>query len=202
MAADDPLSLDDLPAEARELIDETDREVITVRDRAERQADEIRARANEAVRGLQADADEAVHALQRELLRRLRPLQEKYIKEGKLDEALAIRDRIRGLKAGLLQARPDPGNLMAEGDPQPGQQVLYEVTGSADDVIWGTDVYTGDSALATAAVHAGVLREGETGVVRVTFVDTLNVAFNGSLRNGIESDSFGAYPVGYRVERP
>jgi hypothetical protein len=193
--------MDDLPAEARRLIDEAEKEIIVIRDRADRQIDEVRLRADHAVAGVQARADEEVQARQRALLAQLRPMQEEQLRRGKLDEALAIRERIRGLKAGLLQARPAPDNLMGEPDPRPGRQLLFEVTGEGDGPLWGTDVYTGDSSLAAAAVHAGALGEGERGVVRVTFVDALNVAFAGSYRNGVESADYGTFPVAYRVER-
>jgi hypothetical protein len=197
----DLLSLDDLPADARALIDAAERDEITVRDRVERQSDEIRARADRAVSELQARADEEVRARQQRLLAELKPLQDRYAREGKLDEALAIRERVRGLKASLLRAEPDPGSLAHLDQARSGSSLLFDVTGSADGMVWGTDVYTGDSTLASAAVHAGALRPGERGVIRVTFVDTLNVAFVGSERNGIWSESFGPYPVGYRVGR-
>lgn len=199
--AEDILSLDDLPADARRLIDEAEREIIIIRDRAERQVDEVRLRADRAVADIQARADEEVQLRQRALLGQLRPMQQEQMRQGKLDEALAIRERVRGLKAGLLQARPDPGTVMDVPEPRPGRQVLFEVTGAADGPVWGTDIYTGDSSLAAAAVHAGALGDGERGVVRVTFVDALNVAFTGSYRHGVESADYGPYPVAYRVER-
>jgi len=145
--------------------------------------------------------EEDVRTRQRSLLEALKPLQDQCAREGKLDEALAILERVRGLKANLLQAQPDPGSLAGMEHPKPGTSQLFDVTGSTDGAVWGTDVYTSDSSLATAAVHAGVLRPGERSVVRVTFVDTLNVAFVGSDRNGVESASWGPYPVGYRVQR-
>jgi hypothetical protein len=199
--ADDVLSMDDLPAEARRLIDESEKEIIVIRDRADRQIDEIRLRADHAVAGIQSRTDEEVQQRQRALLALLRPMQEAQLKQGKLDEALAIRERIRGLKAGLLQARQAPENLINEPDPRPGRQQIFEVTGNGDGMVWGSDVYTGDSSLSAAVVHAGVLGEGERGVVRVTFVDALNVAFTGTFRNGVDSADFGAFPVAYRVER-
>jgi hypothetical protein len=195
------LCLDDLPAEARDLIDASERDEIAIRDRAERQSDEIRARADRAVAEIQSRADEEVRDRQLTLLRALKPLQDRCAKEGKLDEALAIRERIRGLKANLLHAQPDPGSLAGLMDAQPGTSMLFDVIGSTDGMVWGTDVYTADSTLAAAAVHAGVLRPGERGVVRVTFVDTLNIAFTGSHRNGILSDDYGAWPAGYRLAR-
>jgi hypothetical protein len=208
----DLLTLDDLPADARALIEAAEHDEITIRDRAERQIDEVRARANQAIADIQARADQAVSELQAgaddevrsrqlQLLAALKPLQERYLREGKLDEALAIRDRIRGLKSSMLRAQPDPGTLSGVEEPQPGTSLLFEVIGREDGAVWGTDVYTHDSTLGAAAVHAGVLRPGERGVVRVTWVDTLNVAFNGSERNGVESQSYGPWPVGFRFSR-
>jgi hypothetical protein len=195
------LSLDDLPAEARQAIDEAEREIAGLRDRAGRQAGELRARAEQAAAELEGRADEQVRERQLALLRQLRPMQEAYARQGRLDEALAIRDRVRALRASLLQAEPDPGNLSHLGDARPGTSRLFEVTGTAEGIVWGTDVYTGDSTLAAAAVHAGALRDGEHGVVRVTFVETLNVHFTGSHRNGVWSEDYGAWPVGFRVAR-
>jgi len=66
--------------------------------------------------------------------------------------------------------------------------------------VWGSDVYTTDTSLAAAAVHAGVLRPGETGVVRVTFVGQ-HPGFLASMRNGVMSNGYGPYS-GYRIEQP
>jgi hypothetical protein len=195
------LSLDDLPAEARRAIDEAEREMAVLRDRAGRQADEIRARAEQAAAEVESRAEEQVRERQLALLRQLRPMQDAAARQGRLDEALAIRDRVRGLRASLLRAEPDPGNLSHLRDPRPGSTQLYEVTGSAEGIVWGTDVYTSDSTLAAVAVHAGALADGEHGVVRVTFVETLNVQFTGSHRNGVWSEDYGSWPVGYRIER-
>ena len=52
--------------------------------------------------------------------------------------------------------------------------------------MWGTDVYTSDSTLATAAVHAGVLQPGQTGVVKVTILPG-QAAYQGSTRNSVRS---------------
>ncbi len=42
-----------------------------------------------------------------------------------------------------------------------------------DGSVWGSGPFTTDSSLATAAVHSGVLRAGQTGIVRVTIVPRL-----------------------------
>ena len=100
-----------------------------------------------------------------------------------------------------MQALPDPGNLSSYTSPTIGSSLLFDVTGDSDGIVWGTDVYTNDSTLATVAVHAGVLKDGQRGLVRVTWVDTLNVAFTGSERNGVWSEAYGPWPVGYRLSR-
>ena len=194
------LSLDDTPPEARALLDAAESEVAGVRESARRQSDDIRARAERACAEVEETAEEQVRARQLELLRQLKPLQDQHAGEGKLDEALAIRDHIRALKAQLLQARPDPGSLREE-LPDIGIEMLYELNGSIDGAVWGTDFYTADSHLASVAVHAGVLREGESGVVRVTAVDTSNVRFVGTERNGVRSMPFPTWPTGFQVAR-
>jgi hypothetical protein len=79
-----------------------------------------------------------------------------------------------------------------------GASYYFRVTGSTDGTIWGTDIYTGDSALAVAAVHAGLVKPGETAVVKVT-VETPLAAYQGSLRNGITSHDFARFGTAYRL---
>lgn len=195
------LTLDELPREAREAIDAAEREMADLRDRATRQATELRARADQAAAEIEDRAEEQVRQRQLALFHALRPIQDRFARDGRLDEALAVRERIRSLRASLMQAQPDPGSLSYINEPQVGTSLLFEVTGSTDGVVWGSDVYTGDSALAAAAVHVGVLADGERGVLRVTFVDALNVEFVGTERNGVYSQDYGAWPVGFRIAR-
>src|SRR5262249_25478939 len=66
--------------------------------------------------------------------------------------------------------QPGPANLAAIGG-QVGQKFAFRVTGAAaGGNLWGTDIYTTDSSLAMAAVHAGVLKVGQTGIVRVQII--------------------------------
>ena len=194
------LSMDDTPAEARALLDAAEGEIEGLRSTARRQSDDIRTRAERACAEVEETAEEQIRARQLELLRHLKPLQDQNAGEGKLDEALAIRDHIRTLKAQLLQARPDPGSL-GEDLPEVGIDIFYELIGSIDGAVWGTDFYTADSHLASVAVHAGVLREGESGVVRVKSVDTSNIRFVGTERNGVRSMPFATWPTGFQVAR-
>jgi hypothetical protein len=94
---------------------------------------------------------------------------------------------------------PDPGNLVALQD-QVGKVFHFKVTGAAGGTVWGTDVYTSDSPLATAAVHAGVLKVGETGVVKVTVVAP-PPSFDGSTRNGVSTSAYGPWSGAYQVGR-
>jgi hypothetical protein len=110
---------------------------------------------------------------------------------------LTPRDIDKLLSQGLLAAEA-PDNLVALGH-QIGQSFYFRVHGEETGRVWGTDTYTGDSALAAAAVHAGAVELGETRVVRVTIVEPLQ-QYRGSTRHGITSDSYGVYRTAYRVE--
>ena len=213
MSADpDLMALDDLPDDARSLIAEAERTIGTVRERADRRAAEIRDEAErecvavrekaeaEVARAEQA-ATRELAPLVRELVDSLRGMQERYVREGKLDEALALRARLRQLRSDLLGVRPDPGNLTEFGLPDAGRVLLFEVVGRADGSVWGTDIYTSDSRLAAAAVHAGLLREGERGLVRVVLMDGDGRAFEGGTRHGVTTYDYGNYPLAYRLER-
>jgi len=85
---------------------------------------------------------------------------------------------------------------------RPGASFVVQVVGasSASGSVWGTDVYTDDSSLAAAAVHAGLLKPGETGLVRVT-IERGRDRYAGSPRNGVTSLDFAAYAGSYRIER-
>jgi hypothetical protein len=97
-------------------------------------------------------------------------------------------------------ALPDPGNLTGM-QAQVGKRFVFRVTGVAGGSVWGTDVYTADSNLAAAAVHAGVLRAGQSGLVRVKVVPP-PASFTGSARNGVTSQDYPTYPGAFQVLRP
>ncbi len=91
----------------------------------------------------------------------------------------------------------DPGTLHMY-QAMIGQKLTFRVTGNPTGSIWGTDMYTLDTQLATAAVHAGVLKPGETGNVKVEILGP-QPAFAGSVRHGVSSSDYDAYPGAYRV---
>ena len=63
---------------------------------------------------------------------------------------------------------------------------------TADAVIWGTDVYTDDSALCRAALHAGVIT-AQGGQVTVNRTEGRGL-YVGTVRNGVKSNDFPAFP--------
>jgi hypothetical protein len=83
---------------------------------------------------------------------------------------------------------------------QIGKTFTFRVTGVAAGALWGTDIYTTDSTLGLAAVHAGLLTVGQTGVIKVTVVQSPQ-QFVGSTRNGVTSQPYQMFPAAYRVHK-
>lgn len=96
----------------------------------------------------------------------------------------------------MVTGRFYPGNYRG----QLGQTFLVQITGSIHGSVWGTGVYTDDSSLAAAAVHAGALRDGQTGVVKVTILAG-QTSYRGSTRFGVRSLSYGSWAGSYKVQR-
>lgn len=93
----------------------------------------------------------------------------------------------------------DPGSLHAY-QGQMGAVLAVRVTGNIGGSIWGSDVYTLDSQLATAAVHAGQVKPGQTAVVRIKIRQS-PPTFQGSSRHGVTSSAYGPYPAAFEFVR-
>ena len=124
-----------------------------------------------------------------------------------IQELVAHFERQNQLSNDEIKALLDQGFLASDAPARiqdlcdtPGTTYYFRVTGASDGSVWGTDVYTGDSSLALAAVHAGAAKPGETAVVRVTVQRPLN-HYQGSVRNGVTSHDYGRYGTAYRVDR-
>jgi hypothetical protein len=111
-----------------------------------------------------------------------------------------VRDlRFQGMIAGdVSQAAPAPASLYDKAT-QIGKTFTYRIKGNAAaGTLWGSDTYTLDSALAAAVVHAGVVKDGQLGVVRIKIVAS-PASFKGSTRNGVTSHPYGVYPAAYKI---
>jgi Skp family chaperone for outer membrane proteins len=85
---------EDLPADARKVLERSEQELKAIQQRFEQE-----------IKKVQQKAIEEVKDHQEKLIKELQALQDRYTKDGKLDAAVAIRDRIRAIKAGLVSGR-------------------------------------------------------------------------------------------------
>ena len=120
-------------------------------------------------------------------------------------ELVAYFDRRGTLSPRQLRKLLDQGFLAAEAPPTLvdlcdtiGATYYFRVRGAPEGPLWGSDIYTGDSNLAVAAVHAGLVKVGETAIVKVTVVAPLQ-KYSGSVRHGVASHDFGRYGTAYRL---
>ncbi|XP_077307141.1 cysteine-rich secretory protein LCCL domain-containing 2-like [Lithobates pipiens] len=58
--------------------------------------------------------------------------------------------------------------------------------------VWGTDVYTDDSSICKAAIHAGIL--GNTGGLVTVEKTPGQQSYSGSARNGVTTNNYGSWP--------
>jgi hypothetical protein len=79
-----------------------------------------------------------------------------------------------------------------------GDNYYFRVTGVTEGQLWGTDIYSGDSTIGAAAVHAGLLKPSQTAILRVTVV-TPPEKFPGSVRNGVTSTEYGRYQYAWKL---
>ncbi len=61
-----------------------------------------------------------------------------------------------------------------------------------EDSIWGTDIYTDDSSIGTAAVHAGLITFAAGGTVEIRILPGQS-SYTGSTRNGVTSGDWDAW---------
>ncbi|WP_068296162.1 LCCL domain-containing protein [Pararhodobacter sp. CCB-MM2] len=97
-------------------------------------------------------------------------------------------------------AMPAPANLTSYRD-RVGQTFTFTVTGTDRGSVWGTGVYTDDSAVAAAAVHAGAIGSGQTGDVQVTILPGQQ-SYAGSAANGVTSSNYGTWSGSYQFILP
>lgn len=191
--------IEDLPANIAELIETFEAEIAAVRERYGQEVRRLQEAADREIELVRRKGEERVQVKAIALMDQLKPMQTAFLKDGKLDEALATRDAIKQLRALVVNAMPDPGNLLDFRD-RLDQELVFEVVGANQGPLWGSDPYTLDSSLACAAVHAGALAVGQKGAVRVVIQDASDRDhFEGSERHGVFSYAWGPYPFAFRV---
>lgn len=96
----------------------------------------------------------------------------------------------------------DPWQLNAvEHRSELGEEFTYDCPPADEsriDTIWGTDVYTDDSSVCTAAVHAGAITVEDGGEVTIEMLPGED-SYEASERNGIESSSYGPWGGSFAV---
>jgi len=76
---------------------------------------------------------------------------------------------------------------------QNGTEVLFKCpAGGTINSVYGTGVYTDDSKVCSAAVHAGLITVARGGTVTIKILPG-RASYVGSRRNGVTSSSWGAY---------
>jgi hypothetical protein len=97
-----------------------------------------------------------------------------------------------GLSEGEGPGRPQP----------PGTRATFVCLASDGRIgtVYGTDVYTAESAVCAAAVHAGALPPFQAGVVTIVFGSGAK-SFTGSARNGVTTRSYGPWDYTYTFAR-
>ncbi|XP_071985285.1 uncharacterized protein [Engystomops pustulosus] len=105
---------------------------------------------------------------------------------------------------------PKPTNMITQNIPVTATctTTAKDITGSSANVlcpaecladgtsVWGTDVYTDDSSICRAAIHAGLI-PNEGGEVTV-WKTPGHVSYSGSTRNGITTKHYGAWPGSFK----
>lgn len=189
---------DDPPQGPGGVIEQLNQDVAEIERRADIQIADVMRR----VYAIEDQAAEEARELTVAAIEDLKAIQEEFTRDGKLDEALAVREMVRTMEDELdgVEVLENPGIISY--DSEPGAVYYFRVTGDADYAsIWGTGVYTYDSQIAVTAVHSGVLRDGENGVVRVTVMPGLE-HYEGSERHGVTSSRYSSYDLSYRIEAP
>ncbi len=65
---------------------------------------------------------------------------------------------------------------------------------------WGTDIYTDDSSIGTAAVHAGLITFAAGGTVTIRILPGQS-SYTGSTANGVTSGDYGSWDGSFEFVR-
>lgn len=99
-----------------------------------------------------------------------------------------------------------PGDWSTQADTYRGKNgQRYTITfpggGTLSSRVWGTDLYTDDSSIASAAVHAGLITPQNGGTVTIE-IRAGAPGYQGSSRNGVTSQGYGSWQGSFVFVRP
>jgi hypothetical protein len=134
--------------------------------------------------------------------------------ENELAMAMSInRGLFIKLLAGVLSIAAQPAQAQrvlglgpAEGVAELAKQVgkrfsfVCPATDGKNASVYGTDVYTADSAVCAAAIHASVLKPMESGAVTLV-IGSGAESFQSTTRNGVTTRSYGRWNTSYTFAR-
>jgi outer membrane protein OmpA-like peptidoglycan-associated protein len=89
-----------------------------------------------------------------------------------------------------------PDNFAAYADTTDPVACACSADATARGSVWGMDVYTGDSSVCRAALHAGVVAKSGGAVTVVP--EAGRQVYPGVTRNGVSSSNYGAYRSSFR----
>lgn len=122
-----------------------------------------------------------------------------------IQELVAYFDRAGRLDKAAIGKLLDQGFLASDAPATmmglcetPGDVYYFRVKGETAGTCWGTGTYTGDSQIAMAAVHAGLVKPDHEAIVKVTVVAP-PPQFPGSAQHGVTSHDFGRFGSAYRL---
>ena len=76
----------------------------------------------------------------------------------------------------------------------------FTIVGARDGGVWGSDIYTDDSTIARAAVHAGLVAIGDSATVTIRILPGQR-SYSGTTRNGVTSSSYDSWDGSYEFVR-
>jgi predicted small lipoprotein YifL len=81
-----------------------------------------------------------------------------------------------------------------------GQTFAYNCSPNGTlDTVWGSDIYTDDSSICTAGVHAGKITRTAGGTVTIE-MRPAQTTYASSTRNGVTSSSYGSWGGSFIVK--
>ncbi len=101
----------------------------------------------------------------------------------------------------VVEMTLDPGSVAEYPGAVAGKNLVVWIKGrKTGGSVWGSEIYTNDSTLALAAVHAGVLADGESAAITVKVLPGQD-NYSSTTKNGVSTSGYGYWGLSYSLER-